>query len=176
MLSATNTITDIKTLLRNSFSFYGFADDPAFSDSLEISVNHIVLAEMYPALSSMRSSGGYDYGLELLQTNNRLTIGKSYYDTIKAKDKVGLSVTEEYIYNAELYFAMADFLYNLDNDSKYSINGSTKTISTKGYSSSVSGADKASGKQTISETYHNKAASFMSLAGNTSNSLYRGNR
>ena len=136
MLSATNTITDIKLTLINDYSYYGYSDDASFVSVLTRVVAEVKLLELVPYISS------------------------GYYDAIAAKDKVSLTEIEEYIYWAEIYYSCSNFLESLDTSSESS---SGDSIKVEGYeysdSSSVNSWSKSASK------YNKKAIRFMGMAG-----------
>jgi len=173
MLSATNTVTDIKAKLRNTYSFYGFASDAVFISAIEESVDTVKYDVMYPALSSIQENAIAEIGPGI--SYNNLASGKSFYDLIAAKDKVNLNVVEEYIYWAEVWLSMSELIGALSDDFQYNVNGDSESISTEGYSSSVSGLDK-SGKLALANKYYLKGYGFLVKAGVQQTSLWRGGR
>ena len=75
MLSATNSVDDVKVVLRQGFAAFGFADDPAFEAEISRILNEVEIQRMRP------------------------TIGDATYDSIQVKDKVDLDQRfEENIY------------------------------------------------------------------------------
>ena len=88
MLSATNTINDMKVELDN-YKPYGFDDDGAFVTMLTYSANEAKRRFMLRYLT------------------------EDHYDVVAAKDKVGLTREEDLIYWAEVDFARSCFLENI---------------------------------------------------------------
>jgi len=171
MLSATYTITDIKTKLRNDYAFFGFATDNAFIAALTDCVDIVKYDDMLPYLS--KSSVNFPESQTLMVTG--IYSGEAYYNYIASKNKVGLLLGEQYIYKAEIWFACANFIGTMSDDCIFSMNGGSISESTKGYSYSVSDI-KNSGKQEIVKQYYEKAITSLKSAGIDTNSLYRGGR
>jgi hypothetical protein len=138
MLSSTNTINDIKTKLKNDYSYYGYANDAAFVTALTDSVNEVDLMIIIPKIS------------------------QGFYDTIQAKDKVNLETREEYIYWAEVFYACCNFLQHEDITNEAM--GGGGSLSVEGYSRSESESG-ATSRAKSGLQYWKKATSLMGLAG-----------
>lgn len=140
MLSTTNTINDVKTLLMRNFSSYGFADDTAFIAFLQVVAGDVYRIELYPSF------------------------GASLYSSIAAKDKVGLSISEEYAYWAEVNFICAEFLDQIGKKKLQTISGGGQTIQTEGYSQNIQNT-KDIGIKDAAVSYYRKAEEYMKLLG-----------
>ncbi len=121
MLSATNSVLDVKAKLGNTYDYYGYASDGVFVTAITAALTQTALLDMYPHLT------------------------QSYYETIQAKDKVSLTLVETYLYEAEVAYAAWRFLRKYRSlDQSDSSGGS---LSVEGYSrgsgSGASGLDRA---------------------------------
>ena len=159
MLSATNTITDIKAKLRKDYVFFDFTSDALFIAALTDCVDTVKYDDMIPflgkdsvAIASQNLMGTGIYS------------GESYYNEIAAKDKVSLTLTEQYIYKAEIWFACSEFIKTMSDDCIFAMNGGSVSESTKGYSYSVSNM-KDSGKMQMVDDYYQKGLSSLRSAG-----------
>jgi hypothetical protein len=148
MLSASNTITDVKVHLR-PYAFYGLASDAAFSAILPTYVEEARLRYLLPAL------------------------GAAEYNTIAAKDKVGLSEEQNYLYQAEVYISAGLFLESRDEQALQSFQGDSVSGSVDGVSRSVSGIHN-SGIRAAARALVQKGLSFMAFAGYGQRRLLRG--
>lgn len=146
MLSSTNTISDLKGLIKNDFSYYGFSTDELFTTNLTLYIDESKLLDLYPV------------------------IGESFYSTLSAKDKVSLTLYETYIYNAELYFSASRFLSNHADSITQDNAGSGGSLSVEGYSRTWSGE---SGFESVSSNFQDKGHEFLSLAGHNVLQLQR---
>ena len=141
MLSATNTLNDMKARLLKTFDFYDFADVPAFNASLTIGVEEAELLDVVPI------------------------IGTQWYNEIAALDKVGLTVNQNYIYWAEVHFAMSRFVKTVDEAKVQSVAGSSHSKGVGDVSESITGGTKQSGRAASAGAYYRKAMEYVVQAG-----------
>jgi len=147
MLSVTNTIKDAKANLK-TYDEYNFANDQDFKRAIRRLEIPVQLETMYP------------------------TIGEGLYNSISAKDKVGLTLTEKYLYYAEVSFLCAAFLSEMDRKEAQDRSGDSGSYSVEGYSQTITG--KSSGYADASWDFHNEGRSYIMRAGYTLNTLKRG--
>jgi hypothetical protein len=138
MLSATNSRTDLKKLLNTQYTEYGYTAEADYNTALDAALNLAMIMHMYPS------------------------IGESYYATILAKNKVGLTTTENYIYEAELRFAAYLFLNQIGN--KEQQKRATEAISKSRSGVSASGNGRI-GKYAAGGQLKKDAMDLMQLAG-----------
>ena len=150
MLSATYTLTDIKKYLINGFAFYGYATDGAFDTALTIFNEQAELMKVVPL------------------------IGRGNHTTIQDQDRTGLSENENYVYLAEIYFSMCEFVKAQNTASIQSVKGSSYSKSVDGVSESIGGGATGSGMELAARDYCKSANRYMSLAGYARNTLARG--
>jgi len=149
MLSATNTIDDVKARLINPYSFYGFASDGAYETFLTSISVEVELLDMWP------------------------TVGEALYATIEAKDKTGLTTFETYIYWAEVFFIAYRLTKAIHSTESQAVKGSGYSHSVGDVSESTSGAG-SSGMRTASSSYYKTANAFLIRAGYPVGQLTRG--
>ena len=139
MLSTTNSVNDLKTRIGNDYSFFGFADDSYYINSLQLALEDAMLEHMYPQIT------------------------EGYYNLISAKDKVSLTKDENYIYRAEIFFAAYRFLnaqFQKDNQSSL---GDSESIAVEGYNRSFSGG--LNGLESTASSFLKQAKENLALAG-----------
>lgn len=139
MLSATNTITDVKARL-STYSVYGYASEELLTAALTIVAADVKMDMMIPA------------------------IGDATYDDLAAKDKVGLSTTDEYVYWAEIFFILARFMSHEANKVIEGAHGDSYSVGAQGYSQSVSGATSP-GFTRVAWRHANQGKKYMAFAG-----------
>jgi hypothetical protein len=149
MLSATNTILDVKGELVNIYSAFGFASDGDFVTSITNVSVQTYLARMLPAL------------------------GNSVYAEIQGKNKINLTEIETQIYWAEVCFICCDFLTKIANAKRQTIHGSAKSITAEGYQQSVTD-QKQLGYDDAALSFWRRGVSYMGMAGYRVNRLQRG--
>ncbi len=112
MLSTTNTINDIKSKLRNTYDFYGYSDDEAFSATIVevVSETKIRLIDL---------------------------IGDRRYEEIQEMDKTDLANDESCIYYAEVYLSASEFISQHEEGISQ---GMLKSFTIEGISVSDAGA------------------------------------
>ncbi len=149
MLSTTNTIIDIKKKLKNDYSYYGYSTAKDFDSDLETAVD----------------DAKYETLLPILQQGQYAVISNAigYYDLIASKDKVDLTLSEGYIYRAEVYFACAQFMEDYARAENQSTLGDSESISVEGYSRSVSGS--TTGKDVAVTEFMKKGRECLAQAG-----------
>ncbi len=90
MLSATNSLNDIKAeLLNKRFYDYRFQTDTLFETAITKAIDTVDRLDIIPF------------------------IGQDSYDTIQAKDKVNLTLEEQYMYYAEVNLTLGRFFETL---------------------------------------------------------------
>lgn len=141
MLSATNSVNDVKAELGRPFGAYELADDPAFVGAITLALVNVRRLPMIPR------------------------IGEGTYDLIAALDKTDLSRSQGYIYQAEILLASGNFLEKRHAIESEDVDGDSESSSEDGYSRSVSGRGTTSGKKMRSETMQAEANTLLSLAG-----------
>lgn len=137
MLSVTNEINDIIARL-DIPNTYGYID----------------LDEMKAALPTFIEDAMNDYMIP--------AIGTARYSAISDKDKTGLSETETYIYNAELWFSISMFLLTMGQQRTQKKDSTSVTYSQSGVNKTYSGPN---GMITSAGYYHNRAMKQMNNAG-----------
>lgn len=135
MLSATYSLEDLKYIFESDNVVYDLTLEPL---GFERAFNEAKLKYMYPF------------------------IGETSYDTIADLDKTGLSLEQEYLYMAELYFAAYFFVKGLSISEDIGRAGDSHSISIEGYSESITGV---SGKKKVAGHYFTEGISYLSLAG-----------
>lgn len=140
MLSATNTITDIKTELEKDYAYYEYASDNAYSAQLTLRVTDAKLFDLVPILT------------------------EEYYNLIAAKNKVGLSLYETYLYNAEIFFACSRFLKKYSLRESQSNAGGYESITSEGYTRVITGG-AVTGKDQMADYYLREANTCLANAG-----------
>jgi hypothetical protein len=142
MLSATNTITDIKAEIISDYAYYGYASDNAYESQLTRMVDDARLLDIIPVIT------------------------QGLYDSIAVKDKVNLELKESYIYKAEIFFSIARFLKKESLRSNQSNTGGEEHISTEGYSRTITTSNSGSqGKTIMGESYEREANKCLAEAG-----------
>jgi hypothetical protein len=142
MLSATYTITDVKAELVNGYAYYGYADDNAFVAQLTRRVADARLIDLIPIIT------------------------QGFYDSIAAKDKVNLELKETYIYQAEIFFTVARFLKKESLIINQSNTGGEESITTEGYSRTITTSSVGTtGKTVMGEYFEKEAIRCLAMAG-----------
>lgn len=141
MLSATNSVPDIKIVLRQGFAAFGFADDPAYEAEISRILNEIEIQRMRP------------------------TIGDADYDAIQEKDKVDLDRFEENIYWGEVYFTASNMVTGQARIENFDTKGEGISIAAEGYSKTVRGGSSAESTESAARTLGKNARRFMAVAG-----------
>ena len=141
MLSETNTIPDVKERLENIYSYYGFANDDDFENSLEVVANDVKILLFWPKL------------------------GPAEYTRIQNKDKVDLLQTEEYLYWAEVYAICYDFLKFRIRVNGQLQNSADEYLSVEGYAYSTRSSTSVSPNDLALNSYKDKVLQFFKLAG-----------
>lgn len=139
MLSSTNTLNDVKTKLVKGYDYYGYSSVSGFNDAITNYNSEAELFDMIPV------------------------IGQAYYDSIKAKNKVGLTLIETYLYWAEIYFTcfrFVSFYAQIDNQSSM---GKSESIKIEGYERTVSGGEN--GMDILASRYLDEARKSLAMAG-----------
>lgn len=149
MLSATNSITDAKARLGQTYDYYGYASDGLLVSDLTIAFDEAKLFDLLPH------------------------VGANQYDTIQAKDKVSLNTFETYIYSAEVYLALSRFLDFRSRAVQQSQAGTSDEIEVEGYKRKVDGSLTA-GLAGASKSFYLEGIRALGLAGYTTMRLQRG--
>jgi len=170
MLSATNSVNDVKTRLRKGFAFFGFADDTAYIAEITNVLDTVKFKEMIPYLSEYQLR---PQAVNLVSENN-VYAGEAYYNYIAAKDKVSLTLEENYIYRAEIAFACSEFMDRMAKDERF---GAGNGITIPGFSE-PSGSAGSIGASTslLSGQFYDEALGYMLDAGYKVMGLKRGGR
>lgn len=142
MLSATNSVADIKIILRQGFAAFGFADEAAYTSEITRILNEVEIQRMRP------------------------TIGDGTYDSIQEKDKVDLDQRfEENIYWGEVYFTASNMVTGQARIENFDTKGEGITIAAEGYSKTVRGGSSAESTESAARTLGKRARVFMAVAG-----------
>ncbi len=146
MLSSTNSVTDVKARLSNTYDYYGFSTELAFTTAIEVALSNVMYLYLYEA------------------------IGSSYYATISAKDKVSLTETETYLYWGEVYYACCLFIESrAANLSSASSSNTRERLKVEGYEHEIENGssvdDNADGMLTAIREYYDMAINYMCRAG-----------
>ncbi len=147
MLSVSYSVADVKATLRRTYSDYGFATEEIYTAAVEEALRDVEFLWMYPVL------------------------GTTYYATIKALDRTGLSTLETYLYWSEIYFSCSGFLKK--QDAVISDEGAgavSENLEVEGYryESSTGTSGNSSSNSTNSRAvkdYYEKAVGYMCNAG-----------
>jgi hypothetical protein len=115
MLSATNTIADIKARLENDYLFYGYSSDSVFTSALSMVAEDVYNSYYVPRL------------------------GVVEYARIATKNKISLSPNETYLYWAEVFLACYEFLKFKSASQNQLQSGGDETLRVEGYQHSISG-------------------------------------
>ncbi len=150
MLSVTNSIPDIKVVLRQGFAAFGFADEAAYTSEISRILNEIEIQRMRP------------------------TIGDADYDDIQAKDKTDLDRFEENTYWGEVYFTASNMVTGQARIENFDTKGEGISIAAEGYSKTVRGGSSAESTESSARTLGKNARKFMAAAGFKLLSLRRG--
>ena len=155
MLSATNSVDDVKTYLENDYSDFGFASDALFEAAITRALTDVQYLIMY------------------------MVLGSSAYAVTAAKDKVGLSEKETYIYYAEVYYACAEFMKSRKStESSIASSADTERLQIEGYEYEVTNGSGSSGgssaKSTSIKEYYDKAVGYLCRAGVNPHTLKKG--
>ncbi len=137
MLSSANEIADIKKEL-NTYAAYGYATDAAFVSDLTYAITIAANERMIPIL------------------------GEDEYDALTDLDS-SANHEEAMTYQAEVYYAVAEFLLLKDRKDKYNRKGQNYHRSNPGgESETISGI---SGKQDIANEYLTKGDNCLAMGG-----------
>lgn len=154
MLSATNSVTDVKARLAETYEDFNFRSNTDFEAAIAIALADVQLLFMYPV------------------------IGSAAYTIIAAKDKVSLSEKETNLYWAEVYYACSEFIEKRKVIySTPSGTSSSEKLTVEGYTyeSRSSSRESKAEKMNIAITeFYGKALQFMGLAGWNPHQLQRG--
>ena len=116
MLSETYTLEDVKAKLNNDFAFFDYANDDEFEEALISVSEDVKLLYLYPYIS--------------------LTT----YATIEAKDKLGYTLFDTYVYWAEVYSICYEFLrFKERTVGQLETASSSESLKVEGYSYQTSG-------------------------------------
>jgi hypothetical protein len=152
MLSATNTVTDVRAKLKNAYSFYGYTEQSQFDSDIAL-------------------VGGDIYRLYFLPR-----IGASEYTRIAAKDRAGLSTLETYLYWAEVYAICFEFLKDTSAQRNQLQDSGSEMLRVEGYTYQT-GSGGSRGGSTNGDIavgkYYNKMYKYFSLAGINISSIQR---
>lgn len=139
MLDTTNEINDMKVELQNS-KYYGYEGDGDYTAAL----THFVEVAMDEDIKPI--------------------IGKTGYDLIAAVgDKDLMTDQQKYVYKAEVYFSIAEFIKFRDIQEKEKRRGQIEARSEGGVSYSMTSG--FSGKDAVFAHYMNKARFYLGRAG-----------
>ena len=149
MLSATNTVSDVKTKLENDYSYFSYASDDLFTLGIENVCEDVVRLYFYPR------------------------IGKIEYDRVALLDKVGLTELEENLYWAEVYTVCVEFLRSRSARTGQLQTSANESLSVEGYRYQVgSGAGSSLGDDAL-KYYRGKMFMYWKLVGYNVMSLER---
>lgn len=157
MLSVTNSIADVKILLRQPFTFYDFPTEIAFDNEIKRLLDQ-------------------DAGFLWL----RALIGDALYDDIALKDSVFDILDnrdEQLIYFSENHLGASIFLENQASEEQQQLIGNiaSESIRSQGYSESVSyGRTGSNGKAIKAGEHFTKALDFLDEANMNPYQMQRG--
>jgi len=149
MLSSTNTITDVKAKLENTYSFFGYASDVLFVAGLTSVATDVELLYFYPR------------------------IGSAEYNRIKALNKVGLTEIETYLYWAEVYTICYLFMKSRVAKNGQLQNNSNERLAVEGYSYQVSAGSGSSPGDVSLKYFWGQMFAFWKLGGYDMSGLQR---
>ena len=137
MLSVTNSISDIKTKLENTYDYYGFSSDAEFTSAITS-----VLEDIY-----------LEYFLS--------RVGSTEYTRIATKNKVGLTDYETYVYWAEVYITCSNFLKRKEAIQNQLQNQAQESLKVEGYQYSVGSGSGGTARGDKSVKYYFEQAYVM---------------
>lgn len=150
MLSTTNTVADVKAKLVNDYDFYGYTSDAAFTSAIESAAYDVQLLLFYPR------------------------IGEDAYTTLAAKNKVGLTEYEIYLYFAEVYSICYELLRWVESIRSQLQNSSEESLTVEGYSYKTKSSSGGGVQVNVSlKSYYDKMVRYWKLAGYNIFSLQR---
>lgn len=150
MLSATYTVSDVKSRLVNTYDYFGYTSDAAFESAIETTAQDVMWLYFYPR------------------------IGDTEYDRIAAKDRSSLTNYETYLYWAEVYTICYEILRWVESIQSQLQTADSESLSVEGYSYSTKTSSGQSQRSTLSlRSYFDKMVSYWSMAGFNLNALQR---
>jgi len=155
MLSVDNSLKDMQAELQ-SYNALGFDTPAEFDAACTSALDKAKREYMIPIMSQTR--WGTDF---------QITAGGFYntaeYDAVAAKNKIGFLQWEEYVYYAEIYFALSLFGEGEEVKEKFRRKGNTESRSEGGQTISITSG--FGGKGAFSLHWLQKARSYMVKAG-----------
>lgn len=149
MLSASYTISDVKSRLMNVYSYYGYTSDALFTAAIVNVANDVMVLYFYPK------------------------IGQTEYDRIALLNRSGLSTWETYLYWAEVWTICYSFLGARAAQTTQLQTSSNERLTVEGYTYQISAGSGASQGDSSYSFFKTKAFEFWALAGYNINSLQR---
>lgn len=149
MLSTTHTVSDVKAKLVNTYDFYGYVSDAAYTAAIESTCEDVMRLYFYPR------------------------IGQDEYDRIAALDRVGLTEYETYLYWAEVYTICHDLLKWVESIQNQLSTSSSESLTVEGYSYKTSSGGSSTSSKTALKGYYDKMFMYWKLAGWNQNALQR---
>jgi hypothetical protein len=149
MLSASYTISDVKSRLSNVYSYYGYASDALFTAAIVNMANDVMVLYFYPK------------------------IGQTEYDRIALLNKTGLTTWETYLYWAEVWTICYNFLGTRAAQTTQLQTNSNERLTVEGYTYQTSAGSGASQGDVSYSFFKTKAFEYWALAGFNINSLQR---
>jgi hypothetical protein len=150
MLSATYTVSDVKAKLVNSYDYFGYVSDAAYTAAIESTCEDVMRLYFYPR------------------------IGEDDYNTIAAKNRVGLTSYETSLYWAEVYTVAYQLLKWVESYQNQLMTSSSEALTVEGYSyKTSSGTGNSTSSNKALRAYYDKMFSYWALAGWNLSSLQR---
>src|SRR4030042_143672 len=137
MLSITYSVIDAKKELQ-TYDVYGYETDDLFDDAIEYAFEQAAMNRMYPIM------------------------GIADYDYIATLDKGACNDAQLYIYWADVWYALGEFLLLRSRHEQYNRKGNSESRSQGGISASISGS---SGKEKIASEYFQTGDRYMAMYG-----------
>lgn len=141
MLSATYTISDVKSRLGKEYSFYGYSDDYDFEVALTNINQDVMYIYLYPK------------------------IGSDEYTIMAAKDRTSLTETETYLYWAEIYATCYEFLKSKESSDGQLQYSNQESLKVEGYSYTSGTSYGTSPNDKSLNDFYSKMHRYFGLAG-----------
>lgn len=150
MLSATNSVTDVKTKLISTYADLGLASDNAYTTLITSVATEAKLLDIVPV------------------------IGTSTYGIIEAKDKVSLTTDEENVYWAEVCYIAYRLLKAVGQQQNQGDGGAGSSLQVEGYSRGGGSGFSGDGKGRAAAYLGNQARRHLAAAGYPAFAMTRG--
>jgi len=143
MLSETYSVDDVKSELENDYTVFGYDSDALFRAKIRRVGDDVMLRYFYPRIC------------------------ETGYETIQAKDKVGLTQNETYLYWAEVFTVCLEMILGKSAVNGTLQNSSEESLTVEGYQHRISGGSSsgASPGDEALRTFRGRMFEYWMLAG-----------